>query len=76
MISMCSFLSMEASEICVFCNQPVEEAPSATLNEKGCRVGIKKASAKRKDLFAVYLGNRYTWNAGENTVTRAKSPKP
>ena len=48
MISMCSFLSMEASEICVFCNQPVEEAPSATLTEKGCR-GIKKASAKRKN---------------------------
>ncbi len=47
MISMCYFLSMEASEICVFYNQPVEEAPSATLTEKGCR-GIK-ATAKRKD---------------------------
>ncbi len=58
MISMCSFLSMEASEICVFCNQPVEEAPSATLNEKGCRVGIRKASAKRKDRIRCVPGQQ------------------
>ena len=42
------FLNMEASEICEFCNQPCEEAPSTTLTGKGCR-GINKAYATRKD---------------------------
>ncbi len=58
----------------MFCNQPVEEAPSATLTDKGCR-GMRRLVQKEKTVFAVNLGNRYTWNAGENTVTRVKSPK-
>ena len=41
-------LNMEASEICVICAQPIEEAPSATLIEKWCR-GIDKASETRND---------------------------
>ncbi len=51
MISMCS-LSMEASEICVICSQSIEEEPSATLTEKGCR-GINKASDTRKNICCV-----------------------
>ena len=66
---------MEASEICVFCNQPCEEAPSTTLTEKGCR-GINRLVQQGKTVSAVYLGNRYTCNAGKNTVTQVKFPKP
>ena len=50
-------LSMEASEVCVVCSQPIEEAPSATLTEKGCR-GINQASETRKDNISCVPGQK------------------
>ena len=53
---MCS-LNMEAPEICVICSQPIQEAPSSTLTEKGCR-GINKASETRKDSICCVPGQQ------------------
>ena len=41
----------------MFCNQPIEEASSTTLTEKGCR-GINKASAARKSSICCVPGQQ------------------
>ena len=49
---------MEVSEeICVICSQAIEEAPAATLTEKGCR-GINKASETRNDNIRYVPGQK------------------
>ncbi len=48
---------MEASGICIFCSQPIEEGQSVTLTEKGCR-GINRASEARKDRVSCVPGQQ------------------